>query len=857
MMARKDFRTQVARSSLLRAGHRLLAFAALTSAAVQGAELRLAAVFGNHMVLQRDQAVPVWGRAVAGDEVRVTFAGQEHTATTDTEGRWLVRLNAMPASETPRELVVACIEEKIVCNDVLVGEVWCASGQSNMGWNLAKTSGGEETAAAADDPLLRLARVAGQIAPEPVDDLAKCTWARCTPEMAAHASAVAFHFGHELRRSLKVPVGVLTSAYPASTCQAWIPSAALAADPVLANYLTEWDRRIAAYDSALAKPPDAKAPANAEPPRDPRQVQMRPAVLFNGMIRPLVPFAIRGVIWYQAEGNNGDPNLERCFTTLVTSWRDAWQQSRLPFLFVQLPRYGGFRPETRDAQARCAQSVPETAMVVTIDLGDPDDIHPRDKEPVGIRLALKARGLVYGEDVVHSGPELEEIRRDAAALVVSFNHADGLSARGGPVSGFEIAGDDGMFHPATAVIESGAVRLQADTVPAPTRARYAWAGVPDANLFNAAGLPAAPFPATAVAAAFPKAATLVPMTDAAVRAGLSPLNWVTTGTAASTTVCGASVRVGFRDTTTVSLQVDTSVIALPDASRFPILSWTVNGGPPQSHQLVAGDRSIMLSRDVADPVIDLCVKGMCPWINRYEGDPPPNAFTLTGFVIDDGGTSVVAEQPAGIWLAIGDSITSGDAAAYAEKQGRPPKAAWAASDDARASYARLLAEHFGYRESRLAYGGYNWKGGLAKLPGLTTLIDQKTSTVSRLEEGLLDPPPDIVSVNLGTNGRPSVEEVAAALTALRKRAGPKATLIVMVPFNGAARAEVTAGFQAYVQASSDERAHLVDVGTFSFATADGVHPTAAGHRTIFERLVPALEPLVARARSGRQPAGPP
>lgn len=347
-----------------------------------------------------------------------------------------------------------------------------------------------------------------------------------------------------------------------------------------------------------------------------------------------------------------------------------------------------------------------------------------------------------------------------------------------------------------------------------------------------------------------EAATVVPMTDAAVQGGLSPYNWVTTADAASTTVCGAFVRVGFTGTRNVALEVDTSRIDLPDASRFPILAWTINSGPENSHQLRAGETSITLCADVADPDIDLFVKGMCPWINRYEGDPPPNAVTITGFRIDDGGASVVAEQPAGIWLSIGDSITSGDAAAYAAAEGRPPKADWARSDDARASYAWLLAKHFGFRDARLAYGGYNWTGGLANVPTLVTLIDQKTSTTSRLAGDSLEPPPAIVSVNLGTNGRPAVEDVAASLMALRKRVGPRATMIVLVPFNGAARAEVTAGFAAYEQAVGDGRARLIDLGRFPFETADRVHPTAAGHRTIFEHLMPKISPILVAAAKG-------
>lgn len=257
----------------------------------------------------------------------------------------------------------------------------------------------------------------------------------------------------------------------------------------------------------------------------------------------------------------------------------------------------------------------------------------------------------------------------------------------------------------------------------------------------------------AVALAGPAGAADVPVADANVAAGLSPYNWAVTADAVSTTVCGASLTVGFRGTRHVVLKVDTSRIVVPDPTRYPILAWTVDGGPVQTHQLVAGETSIVLCTDRADPVIDLYVKGMCPWIDRHTGNPPPNAVTIRGFAIDDGGATVAVEQPPGIWLSIGDSITSGDGAAYAEKQGRPPEAGWAASDDGRASYAWLLARHFGCREARLAYGGYNWTGGIA--------------------------------------------------------------------------------------------------------TADGVHPTAAGHDTIFRKLLPRLEPIVRQVKSHDGQTSPP
>lgn len=341
------------------------------------------------------------------------------------------------------------------------------------------------------------------------------------------------------------------------------------------------------------------------------------------------------------------------------------------------------------------------------------------------------------------------------------------------------------------------------------------------------------------------AAGTIPASDPQVRAGLSPYTWVQTPTGIGTAVCGGSLTVGFKGTRRVALRVDTSGIVLPSPLRYPILAWTVNGGPEQTHQLAAGEAAVPLAADVADPVIDLYIKGMSPFEDRFTGDRPPNSVWITGFEVDDGAATVTVPQPEGIWLSIGDSITSGDGAAYAEKQGRPHNDRWAESDDPRASYAWLLARHYGFRESRLAYGGYNWKGGLARIPALPALMEQRTSTVGRLEAGVLRPAPAVVIVNLGTNGRPTLPEVKDSLAVIRRCAGGDARLIVMVPVSGAARAEVTAGFNEYLAASGDSRANLVDLGRVSFATADGVHPTAAGHGQIVAAARPFFDRILA------------
>lgn len=354
---------------------------------------------------------------------------------------------------------------------------------------------------------------------------------------------------------------------------------------------------------------------------------------------------------------------------------------------------------------------------------------------------------------------------------------------------------------------------------------------------------------------------VVPVTDAGVLSGLSPYNWVCKEDSISSSVCGASLAVGFKGTRQVTLQVDTAGITTPVPARYPIIAWTVNGGPLQTQQLAPQETSVLLASAVPDPVIDLYIKGMSPFEDRWSGDIPPNAVKITGFTVDEGGSATAVPLPEKVWLNIGDSIMSGDGAAYAEGQGRPPSDLWAAADDGRASYGYLLAQHYGYREARMAYGGYNWRGGLAKIPALSTLIEQRTATVSRLSGEALSPVPAVVLINLGENGRPAEEHVITALQKLRSRVGKATRVIVMVPLSGQGRAEVTGAFHRYQTAAKDDHAHLIDLGRIPFATADRQHPTAAGHRDVFKAALSAFDAVLvaeqARSASGQplpQPA---
>ena len=342
-------------------------------------------------------------------------------------------------------------------------------------------------------------------------------------------------------------------------------------------------------------------------------------------------------------------------------------------------------------------------------------------------------------------------------------------------------------------------------------------------------------------------AAMIPVTNEKFIAGLSPYNWVNKDGFISSSVNGASITLGFKGANKVALLVDADHMAKLPAGRFPVIAWSVNDGAIQNHHLAAKENTIVLSTGIANPVISLYIKGMSPFEERFSGDVPVNTIKIAGFSIDKGDAIAAPGMSDKVWLNIGDSILSGDAALG---QGRPPDDLWAASDDGCASYGYLLARHYGFREARIAYGGYNWAGGMAGVPGLSTLIDQKTSTVSRLSGMVLSPTPALAMINLGENGAPSDGDVIKALEKLRSRVGPVTRIVVMVPVSGHGRTEVTRAFTTYKTTNKDEQAYLVDLGQFTFATTDGQHPSVAGHQTIYEKALPSLDAIV----SGIAPA---
>lgn len=467
-----------------------------------------ASVFSDHMVLQRDQPVPIWGTAKPGDTITVMLAPHgpspadpPTTVATkvDANGRWRIELAPLKASSQPMDVRItsAAGDPAVVMTDVLVGEVWVASGQSNMEWPLYKCTNGAADIANADDVQLRLLTVpmgvstTGPRTSMPLQhNGTPGKWKRCTSSSIQNFSGVAYYFARDLRKALGVPVGVIYQAVGGTTCRAWSPRSAFNGDPVLEKYLADWEARIKNW--------------NAQWGADPGEDLNRPMVLYDAIIAPLQPYAIQGVIWYQGESDSGDaPTFRHLFPSLIKSWRQEWGGREFPFLFVQVAPHNGWTPELREAQLQTWKTVSNTAMVVTADVGpvDSNDFHPPNKAPVGLRLALAARSLVYGENLEYSGPVYESCTLDAGRVIVRFTHFTGGLKTGDrkALRGFTIAGADGVFVDAEAVIEGDTVVVSSPTVPMPVAVRYGWANMLNGNLANGEGLPASPFRVSAIA----------------------------------------------------------------------------------------------------------------------------------------------------------------------------------------------------------------------------------------------------------------------------------------------------------------------------------------------------------------------
>lgn len=483
------------------------------------AELSLPMVLGDHMVLQRDVSVPVWGAADPGAEVIVRFGDQSRQTTVDASGRWRIKLDPMPASAMPRVLRVVSGGQIIERVDVLVGEVWLCSGQSNMQMGLARAADGEAEVAKARDPLLRLLRVENHVVPRGEDAVGE--WAACSPESARRFSAVGYYFGVRLREELDVPVGLICSAWGATGIESWTPIEVIRGEPAFAPTLErdrqrESDRPRLESDHEAAKAKwriqhaAAKA-AGKQPPNPPRvPVVLRPqsqsGSLYDAMILPLAPYAMRGAVWYQGESNVGQGDrYQAMLIRLITSWRQAWNQDHFCFGIVQLPNY---RPiatgpgdsdwaHMREAQRLAAQSIPDAGLAVTIDLGEADNGHPKNKRGVGERLAHWALADVYEPSHVGHGPVLESVKYTSDAVELTFAEGPGKlrSIDGKALGSFAVAGLDRHWYWAQAeVVAPRKLRVWSAHVSNPDTVSYAWSdNPPSPNLTDGSSLPASPF----------------------------------------------------------------------------------------------------------------------------------------------------------------------------------------------------------------------------------------------------------------------------------------------------------------------------------------------------------------------------
>jgi sialate O-acetylesterase len=479
------------------------------------ADVKLPNLISNGMVLEQGTKVNIWGAADPGERVTVTFNGEQERDVADGEGHWKVKLGPLTAGG-PFTMAVAG-KNTITIHDVLVGEVWVCSGQSNMAMTVSQAMNAQDEVARADYPRLRMFTVQMTVAGKPQADV-QGAWTIASPRTVGDFSAVGYFFARELLKVLNVPIGMIHSSWGGTPAESWTSRATLESDPdfksvldngakLLSSYpnvFADFDRRFAQWREQSDRIESEGAPVPSPPsfPYDPRANPWRPASLFNAMIVPLSRYSIRGAIWYQGESNTVNPVLYRkLFPAMIRDWRRAWGEGDFPFLFVQLPDIGIYRPHwnwpaLREAQLM-ALSVPKTGMAVTIDVGDGNDFHPKNKQEVGHRLALAVQAIAYGRDVIYSGPLYESMTVEGDKIRVHFKNVyGGLVAKGFPspsVSGFEIAGSDRQFYWVEGQIEGDTIVVHSKDVPHPVAVRYAFAMKMECNLYNRAGLPASPF----------------------------------------------------------------------------------------------------------------------------------------------------------------------------------------------------------------------------------------------------------------------------------------------------------------------------------------------------------------------------
>ncbi len=489
----------------------LVACAAFTSQA----EVRLHNLFTDHMVLQQGTSVPVWGWAENGEKITVEF-GEHKNTTTAKNGRWMVKLkNLQPGA--PGTLKVSGVHgdqhSLVQVNDVLVGEVWIASGQSNMEWPMRSSFQPADDIANAANANIRLFTVPKLKLDAPTNNV-NGKWQECDPKTVPGFSAVAYYFARDLQKALGVPIGIIHTSWGGSPAEVWIREEVMAADKefkrdILDTFAGSRERSLKAVAAWRAEKAAAEKEGRAFNKRQP-SAGWKPAELYNGMIANIIPYAVQGAIWYQGESNAGRAwQYRRLFAEMIKNWRNDWDRD-FTFLEVQLAPFDRSKKrsleeitavpvesdwaELREAQLLATENLKKVGMAVITDVGDKDDIHPARKQPVGARLALLARKIAYGEKIVADGPTFDGVKFKEGKAILSFeNVGSGLEARGGELKGFAIAGPDKKFVWATAKIEGDKIVVSHPTVTEPAAVRFGWADYPVVNLWNKEGLPATPF----------------------------------------------------------------------------------------------------------------------------------------------------------------------------------------------------------------------------------------------------------------------------------------------------------------------------------------------------------------------------
>jgi sialate O-acetylesterase len=480
--------------------------------------IRVNPIFGDHMVIQRDAKVPIWGTGANGERVTVSCRGNQ-VDTVVQDGKWTVELSPMKAGG-PEEIVIKSLAQSFVLNDILIGDVWLAGGQSNMEFVLKDSKGSEAEIATAHMPTVRFYNVP-KVAYEDGKEH-HSSWQICSSATAGQLSAVAYYYAKQVIASQHIPIGIISCNWGGTSATCWMSKRDLLDDSELSIYVDEYEQLLDTFDPQAYDDEsrsynqqvidysrrEARGLQGEElgaypwpPPLGPKSF-LRPYGLYETMLRKVVPYAIKGALFYQGETDANRPVLyERLLSRMIENWRNDWDNQALPFLFVQLPTYSNDgRPDgedwalLRESQWLVSERVPHTGMAVILDCGEYDDIHPKDKKPVGERLALVGLDRVYGVDVESSGPVFKELNIEQGKIMVNFSHiGEGLAARDIELRGFEIGDEQGNYVTASATIRGNEVEVRSHLIPQPTKVRYGWANYTDANLINSHGLPAGSF----------------------------------------------------------------------------------------------------------------------------------------------------------------------------------------------------------------------------------------------------------------------------------------------------------------------------------------------------------------------------